>query len=65
MRIGIVRIIACMIVMVGAVAAQVKSDRAIEERIVQYLREHVKPYKLAKNLDEQLIWMKPAGSKPA
>ncbi len=43
MRFGIVRIIACMIVMVGAVAAQVKSDRAIEERIVQYLREHVKP----------------------
>ena len=46
MRIVRVRVCACLMVMLaafGAVAAQEKSDRAIEERIVQYLREHVKP----------------------
>lgn len=46
MRIVRVRVCACLMVMLaafGAVVAQEKSDRAIEERIVQYLHEHVKP----------------------
>jgi hypothetical protein len=25
----------------------------------------IKPYTLAKNIDQQLIWMKPAAGKPA
>jgi thiol-disulfide isomerase/thioredoxin len=40
------KVLACLVVMIGAFApllAQEKEDRATEERIVRYLREHVKP----------------------
>ncbi len=40
------RLFACTMVIMGALVAagaQEKTDRAIEERIVQYLRDHVKP----------------------
>ncbi len=46
MKLPILRMVICIALVVcsmAAVVAQEKTDRAIEERIVQYLREHVKP----------------------